>query len=92
MGIYLMSVHLMDAHLINVPLSWASLAGLFRGHVSASAPKLVSYASRPRACVLCLRTRASVPSLGASALQAHTVYPGPLGCFSQAQLAEASQG
>jgi hypothetical protein len=60
---------------------------------------------RPRACVLCLRPRACVPYPRprtsvpcpcpyprASALQAHTVYPGPLCCFSRAQPAEASQG
>jgi hypothetical protein len=58
----------------------------------------VSSASASKACVLCLRPRASgpclcpYPCLRASALQAHTVYPGPLCCFSRAQPAEALQG
>jgi hypothetical protein len=50
-----------------------------------------SSASAPRACVLCLRVRA-YPRPRASPLQAHTVYPGLLCCFSRARPAEASQG
>ena len=41
----LMGVYLIGVHLMNVPLSWASLAGLSRGHASVSAPKPVSSAS-----------------------------------------------
>jgi len=97
MGVHLIGVYLIDVYLMNVPLSWASLAGLFRGHASASGPKPVS-SSAPKACILCLRPRASgpclcpYPCLRASALQAHTVYPGPLCLFSRAQPAEALQG
>jgi len=39
-GMYLRDVHLMDVHLMNVAPSWASFAGLFRGHASASAQSL----------------------------------------------------
>ena len=71
----------------------------------APRPRACVLCLRPRTCVLCLRPRACVPYPRprafvpclclyprASALQAHTVYPGPLCCFSRAQPAEASQG
>ena len=54
---------------------------------SASAQEPVSPTPRSRAFVPCPRLYRR-----AWALQAHTVYPGPLCCFSRVQPAEASQG
>jgi hypothetical protein len=86
----------------------ASLVGLSRGPLSRASfasmhlPPAQSLCPLPppQKPVLCLRPRprASVPCLcpysclRASALQAHTVYPGPLRCFSRTQPAEALQG
>src|SRR5277367_6427465 len=81
-----------------------AFAGIFPRVVNTSGaciclrPKACVLCLRPRACVLCLCPRASgpclcpYPCLRASALQAHTVYPGPLCCFSRPQPAEALQG
>jgi hypothetical protein len=87
MGVHLIGVHLMDEHLMNVPLSWASLAGLFRGYVAASAPKPVSSASAQEPV-----SPAPAPAPKPRRSKRTLSIPGHYGCFSRAQPAEASQG
>ena len=75
-----------------------SLCPLLRACVLYLRPRACALCLHPRACVSYLRSKASVSCPcpcsypRASALEVHTVYPGPLRCFSRAQPAEASQG
>ena len=70
-------------HLMNVPLLWASLVGLSRGHASAQS-LCPPQSLRPLPLPL--------PLPGASAFQAHTVYPSHYAVLAGRGPAEASHG
>ena len=78
-------MHLTGVHPMNVPLSWASLPGLSRGHASVSAPKPVSSASTPEPV-----SPTSVPYLRPLPLPLPLSLPQGLGALSAHCLSRAT--